>query len=176
MMKIRVQTLLSMAALLLGIAGVANAQEGVAASDVAQANNPLANFTAFNVHNYYIGELTDPDEDANQFWARFAMPFSVGPSNWLMRASLPVNTFPVPPDLPPSPKTHYRSHYQYPGYADLADARVLASLDDFEIALRLIDLLRQVRVIDTKVRIFVFVHFSSRLRRGKHRKFRASRQ
>jgi len=99
MMKIRVQTLLSMAALLLGIAGVANAQEGVAASDVAQANNPLANFTAFNLHNYYIGELTDPDKDANQFWARFAMPFSIGPSNWLMRASLPVNTFPVPPDL-----------------------------------------------------------------------------
>jgi hypothetical protein len=77
--------------------GVASAQEQAATSDVAQANNPLANFTAFNLHNYYIGELTDPDKDANQFWARFAKPFSLGQTNWLMRASLPINTFPVPP-------------------------------------------------------------------------------
>jgi len=30
-----------------------------------QVNNPLARFTAFNIHNYYIGELSDPDKDAN---------------------------------------------------------------------------------------------------------------
>ena len=63
---------------------------------VAQANNPLASFTAFNVHNYYIGELTDPDENANQAWFRYAQPFSIGPTDWLLRASLPINTFPVP--------------------------------------------------------------------------------
>ena len=75
----------------------ANAQEKPAVSAEAQANNPLANFTAVNLHNYYIGELTDlDDEDANQFWVRFAKPFSIGKTNWIMRASLPVNTFPVP--------------------------------------------------------------------------------
>ncbi|MEP1933805.1 MAG: hypothetical protein ABJJ37_21240, partial [Roseibium sp.] len=29
-----------------------------AASDAAQANNPLADITAFNIQNYYIGDLT----------------------------------------------------------------------------------------------------------------------
>ncbi len=87
-----------LAAALFCLAGAAGAQEKSAAADaVAQANNPLANFTAFNVHDYYIGELTAPDDYANQFWARFAQPFSIGQTNWLMRASLPVNTFPVPP-------------------------------------------------------------------------------
>ena len=90
---------LTIAAALCLSAGVANAQEQAATSDVAQANNPLANFTAFNLHNYYIGELTDPDKDANQFWTRFARPFSLGQTNWLMRASLPINTFPVSPDF-----------------------------------------------------------------------------
>jgi len=68
-----------------------------AAEDAAQANNPLANMTAFNLQNYYIGELTESDEDANQFWLRYAKPFTIGESNWLMRASLPVNSFPIPP-------------------------------------------------------------------------------
>ena len=89
------------------LAGAASAQEKSAGSApdqsagsaAVQANNPLANFTAFNLHNYYIGELTDPDKDANQFWLRFAKPFSVGKTNWLLRASLPINTFPVPPTL-----------------------------------------------------------------------------
>lgn len=101
-----------LAALFFCLAGAANAQPNAAQSDtnrqqpgsgggdaVAQANNPLANFTALNMHNYYIGELTDPDENANQFWVRFAKPFSVGKTNWIMRASLPLNTFPVPPSL-----------------------------------------------------------------------------
>ena len=52
---------------------------------------------AFNLHNYYIGELTETDEDANQFWMRFAMPFTLG-GDWLMRASLPINSYPTPPD------------------------------------------------------------------------------
>lgn len=64
----------------------------------AQANNPLANMTAFNIQDYYIGELTGSDEWANQAWMRYAAPFSVSESNWLMRASLPVNTFPTGAD------------------------------------------------------------------------------
>jgi hypothetical protein len=55
-----------------------------------------------------------------------------------LRSRLPL-PFPVAPDLPPSPKLQYRSHYQYLGYADLATAPVLASLEPFEVALRLID-------------------------------------
>lgn len=61
----------------------------------AQANNPLANMTAFNIQNYYIGRQTGTGDDANQFWLRYAQPFSLSRTNWLMRASLPVNTFPV---------------------------------------------------------------------------------
>ncbi|MBW3136221.1 hypothetical protein KZC32_14165, partial [Salmonella enterica subsp. enterica serovar Javiana] len=34
----------------------------------AQANNPLANMTAFNMQNYYIGDVSGTDKDANQFW------------------------------------------------------------------------------------------------------------
>ncbi|MEA1890114.1 MAG: hypothetical protein U9N50_10095 [Pseudomonadota bacterium] len=72
----------------------------IAADDAAlaaQANNPLANMTAFNLHNYYIGEQTGSGESANQFWLRYAKPFSLG-GDWLMRASLPINTFPALPD------------------------------------------------------------------------------
>ena len=68
--------------------GPASAEEQAATKDAAQANNPLANMTAFNLQNYYIGELTESDKDANQFWLRFARPFSVAGTNWLMRASL----------------------------------------------------------------------------------------
>lgn len=42
------------------------------ASVAAQANNPLANMKAFNIHNYYIGELTGTDKTANQTWLRYA--------------------------------------------------------------------------------------------------------
>ncbi|MEP1354324.1 MAG: hypothetical protein ABJX32_19650 [Tateyamaria sp.] len=66
------------------------------ASDAAQANNPLADITAFNIQNYYIRELTGPgDFDANQFVLRYAKPVQIGNSNWLIRASLPFNSFPV---------------------------------------------------------------------------------
>lgn len=67
------------------------------AGTAAQANNPLANMTAFNLQNYYIGEVTGSDESANQFWFRYAKPFSVADTEWLLRASLPINTFPTPP-------------------------------------------------------------------------------
>ncbi len=42
-------------------------------------------------------------------------------------------------DVPPSPKSRYRSHYRYLGPGDLADEDVLAPLSPFEIALRLVD-------------------------------------
>lgn len=82
-------------------AGSASAQDSAEqskAAATAQANNPLANMTAFNLHNYYIGEMTDTNEDADQFWFRFAKPFSIADSQWLFRASLPINSFPTPPD------------------------------------------------------------------------------
>ena len=77
--------------------GAACLQAGAQAQDgaSAQANNPLANSTAINLQNYYIGKLTETDDTANQFWLRYARPFKLGETNWLMRASLPVNTYPV---------------------------------------------------------------------------------
>lgn len=86
-------------ALLFATVFSATAQEGGGApahgGAAAQANNPLANMTAFNIQDYYIGGLTDIDKEANQFWLRYAKPFSVKDANWLMRASLPVNSFPT---------------------------------------------------------------------------------
>lgn len=82
---------------LISCAGLSQGASADTVAAAAQANNPLANMTAFNIHDYYIGELTESDEWANQAWARFAKPFSVGDSNWLMRASLPLNTYPVGP-------------------------------------------------------------------------------
>jgi hypothetical protein len=79
----------------LALHGNACAQQQSA--DASQANNPLANFTAVNLQNYYIGEFTSPDEDGNQFWVRYAQPISLGKTNWLLRASLPVNSFPIHP-------------------------------------------------------------------------------
>jgi len=67
-------------------------------NSTAQANNPLANMTAFNLQNYYMGDLSGTDETANQFWLRFAKPISIGDTSWLMRASLPINTFPTSPN------------------------------------------------------------------------------
>lgn len=72
------------------------AQAQSQADVAAQANNPLAQIKALNFQNYYIGELTgDTDKDANQFILRYAQPFSIGQSQWLMRLSVPVNTLPV---------------------------------------------------------------------------------
>ncbi len=69
-----------------------------AASDAAQANNPLADITAFNIQNYYIGEFTGPrDATGNQFVLRYAKPVSIGDTKWLIRASLPYNSFPAGP-------------------------------------------------------------------------------
>ena len=75
--------------------GTQHDRAGDVQSARAQANNPLANFMAFNVHDYYIGEITDSDEDANQLWFRYARPLTFGDIHWQMRASLPVNTYPT---------------------------------------------------------------------------------
>jgi hypothetical protein len=71
------------------------AEDQASAAAAAQANNPLANMIAFNIQDYYIGKLTQSDNTANQLWARYAQPFSVSDTKWLMRASLPINTYPT---------------------------------------------------------------------------------
>ena len=93
-MRHKKNLILSIGVALFWVIGVHSAS----ADDAAQANNPLANLTAFNVQSYFIGELTESDESANQFWLRYAKPFSIRQSTWLLRASLPFNSFPTPPD------------------------------------------------------------------------------
>lgn len=68
---------------------------GAGGDAAAQANNPLANTTAVNFHNYYIGEFTGVDEDGNQFILRAAQPFKLGETQWIARRTLPTNTYPT---------------------------------------------------------------------------------
>lgn len=75
---------------------LASAQEKPEVDANAQANNPLANSKAFNIHNYYIGDYTGlGNENGNQAWLRYATPLKFGDSLWIMRASLPFNTSPL---------------------------------------------------------------------------------
>jgi hypothetical protein len=68
-------------------------QQQPSQNDLAQANNPLANFVAFNVQNYWIPELYGlPDETANTMWLRGVVPVD----RWIIRASAPVATVPSP--------------------------------------------------------------------------------
>ena len=68
------------------------AQAPPAAPSSAEANNPLAKFQAFNVHNYYVPALSELDgQNANTFWLRYAQPFG----KWLFRASLPASRVPT---------------------------------------------------------------------------------
>jgi hypothetical protein len=55
-----------------------------------------------------------------------------------LKDRLPL-AWPAPPNVPPSPKNAYRSHYVYRGWADLEDPDTWAYLSDFEILLRLVD-------------------------------------
>ena len=51
------------------------AQADAEANVQAQANNPLANMTAFNLQNYYIPSLSElDDQNANNFFLRYAPP------------------------------------------------------------------------------------------------------
>lgn len=67
-----------------------------AGAGAAQANNPLANMTALNFHNYYMPKLTDAPADAylNTSWVRFAKPFASG--KLLLRVSMPLSTVAMP--------------------------------------------------------------------------------
>jgi hypothetical protein len=55
-----------------------------------------------------------------------------------LRHRLPLR-WPAPPDIPPSPKNAYRSHYVYLGWQDLEDPTTWEHLSDFDLLLRLID-------------------------------------
>ena len=55
-----------------------------------------------------------------------------------LRQRLPLR-WPAPPDIPPSPKNAYRSHYAYRGWQDLEDPTTWEHLSDFDLLLRLID-------------------------------------
>ena len=62
------------------------------APSAEDANNPLAKFQAFNVHDYYVPALSElDDQNANTFWFRYAQPFG----KWLFRASLPMPRVPT---------------------------------------------------------------------------------
>ena len=54
-----------------------------------EANNPLADFTSFNIQNYYYAKLTDTDDIANTTWLRFVAPIG---KKIILRASAPIPT------------------------------------------------------------------------------------
>jgi len=61
---------------------------------------------------------------------------------WSIDALLPRLPFPYPadPNLPPSPKVHYRSEYHYLGPGPLLDEEHRRTCSAFEVALHIIDL------------------------------------
>jgi len=79
------------AALFLAAPTLGRAQEPDAS---AQANNPLASTTSLNMQNQYIGRLSGTNDAANAVLLRGAQPFSFGETNWIARATLPINTIP----------------------------------------------------------------------------------
>jgi hypothetical protein len=86
------QKLIFLTVFLLGAACSFAQDDEESAGESVDANNPLASFTAFNVHNYYTPELTGlPDQTSNAMWMRYAKP--VG--KWLFRASLPFSHVPT---------------------------------------------------------------------------------
>lgn len=66
----------------------------------AQANNPLASTTSLNLQDQYTGRLSGFGEAANSVLLRAAQPFSIGETNWIARATLPINTYPRQVDGP----------------------------------------------------------------------------
>jgi hypothetical protein len=55
-----------------------------------------------------------------------------------LKDRLPLR-WPRPSDTPPSPKLRYRSHYQYLGWEDLREGLDWATVEDFDLLLRLVD-------------------------------------
>lgn len=82
------------AAALLAFSVTCNADDADAKA-MAQANNPLANMKAFNIHNYFMSDLTGSDYTADIAYLRYAQPVNIGSTNWLLRATLPVKSIPV---------------------------------------------------------------------------------
>lgn len=68
------------------------AQTEESAGMLKQANNPLASIKTFSVHNYYTNQMYGNDQGMNSMWFRYAHPIG----RVLLRASLPVNTLPMP--------------------------------------------------------------------------------
>ncbi|MEN8186675.1 MAG: hypothetical protein ABFR05_06050 [Bacteroidota bacterium] len=87
---------LLLAILILGLSQFKVLSQEEKSGSAAQANNPLANMTALNFHNYYIPKLTDAPDDAylNNAWIRYAKPFASG--RLLFRLSIPINTLAIP--------------------------------------------------------------------------------
>ncbi len=71
------------------VANAVVAQDGPSAE--AQANNPLAAFKTFNLHNQYTGDLTGIDGDANSLILRGAFPVTAFGGDWLIRYTMPIN-------------------------------------------------------------------------------------
>ncbi|MCM5662696.1 hypothetical protein [Galbibacter mesophilus] len=67
-----------------------------ASNSAAQANNPLANMTALNFHDYYTPKLSNAPDGSytNTGWVRFAKPLAGG--KFLLRVSTPLSTFGIP--------------------------------------------------------------------------------
>jgi hypothetical protein len=59
--------------------------------------------------------------------------------------------FPLDPDLPPSPKTRYRSQYRYLDSEGLDDPQTFETLSSFGIALRLIDYSNLERLLAARI-------------------------
>lgn len=79
---------------LCNLTAIVFAQSAENVQTLKQANNPLASIKTFNVHNYYSDRLYGNGESMNTMWFRYAQPIG----RVLLRASLPVNTFPVAGD------------------------------------------------------------------------------
>lgn len=61
-------------------------QQNSGMSVEAEANNPLANFVAFNIQNYNYASMTDTDDTANATMLRFVMP--TGKILWRLTAPI----------------------------------------------------------------------------------------
>lgn len=68
------------------------------AASLTQANNPLAAFNTLNLQDQYNGNLTGLDDWSNNVFLRGAFPVSTLGTDWLVRATLPVNRVPFPMD------------------------------------------------------------------------------
>ncbi|GJM64557.1 hypothetical protein PEDI_51090 [Persicobacter diffluens] len=66
------------------------------AKAATQANNPLADMTALNIHNYYVSKLSDAPAASylNTTWIRFAKPLADG--KLLLRVSAPLSSIGSP--------------------------------------------------------------------------------